>query len=293
MAIDLNKMGYGEPLPPPLLAVQATIAAIRGSEIHSYIQESDNAALLEKDEDGEHAPLLLATLDLSHWTSILFVSTLENGIDTALGRLKEAHELLATLLEKDDLDENEAQNNLRATEDALRAANPHEDWSHRPTPTHNPDAVTPMHPLVEHLNIPDGETATIEDYSDGMQSIQADFELISSDADAGRDPAIPFIPPRTVEVRLNSRSQRSWCLRNINLLAPIPTSVWKVWAHLSDAEVKACDDKALGEESSLSKDGQVIPNAFPLVLYDQRKCPTQPVLLYTKQDIATAAPRHP
>jgi hypothetical protein len=103
------------------------LASISGIEIHDFVQTTDNAALLDKDEDGEHAPFLLSTLDVSHWTSIIFVSTLENGTNKALARLWEAHGLLATLLEKDELDLEEANANISLVEMALRTANPHED----------------------------------------------------------------------------------------------------------------------------------------------------------------------
>ena len=126
---DLTTMGYQDPLLAPAPAVQATLAAIAGPEIHQLIQQSDNEALLDKDEDGEHAPLLLPTLDLSHWTSIMYVSTLDNSAEKALIRLRKAYELLANLLEKDELDLEEATTNIRILETALRAANPHEDWS--------------------------------------------------------------------------------------------------------------------------------------------------------------------
>ena len=33
-----------------------------GSDVHEYVQVIDKEALLDKDEDGEHAPLLLLTL---------------------------------------------------------------------------------------------------------------------------------------------------------------------------------------------------------------------------------------
>jgi hypothetical protein len=59
-------MGYEEPLPASSPTVQATIAAIVGSDIHEYVQITDKEALQDKDEDGEHVPLLLSTLDLSH-----------------------------------------------------------------------------------------------------------------------------------------------------------------------------------------------------------------------------------
>jgi hypothetical protein len=127
-------MGYSKPLLAPSPAVQTTLAPIVGTEIHELIQTTDNIAIIDKDEDGNHAPLLLSTLDLSHWTSILYVSTLENGVEKVLGRLREAHGILANLLEKDEMDEAEANGNTQVVEAVLRLANPHEDWFDRPCP---------------------------------------------------------------------------------------------------------------------------------------------------------------
>jgi hypothetical protein len=120
-------MHYTEPLLAPSPAVQATIASIVGTEIHDMIQTTDNAALQDKDDDGDHTPLFLTTLDLSHWTAIMYVSTLENGVEKALARLREAYGVLANLLEKDEIELEEANSNTRVVETALRAANPHED----------------------------------------------------------------------------------------------------------------------------------------------------------------------
>jgi cellobiose-specific phosphotransferase system component IIA len=288
---DLAELGYGDPLPAPSQAVQATLASIVGPEIHSYVQETDNASLLDKDDDGEHAPLLLSTLDLSHWTSIMYSSTMENGIEKALMRLKEAHSVLAVLLERDELELEEALNNARVVETALRAANTHEDWSDKPHQTRTAKPVNILHPMVGRLNIPLAHKAVIEDYGDSIQSSQMESELASMDS-SGKGPAIPFLPQRTVEVRLNSQSHRTWCLNNINLLAPIPPSVWKVWANLSEADIKTCEDKAANSSSSLTE-AHPINNAFPLALFDHNKCTTTAVLLHAKQDVLTCPPRHP
>jgi hypothetical protein len=284
-------MSYNDPLPAPSPAVQATLSSMVGPEIHSYIQETDNASLLDKDDNGEHAPLLLSTLDLSHWTSIMHVSTLEGGMEKALTRLKEAHSVLAALLEKDEMELEEATNNTRVVETALRAANAHEDWSERPHQTKATEPLNVSHPMVDRLNILDAHKAAIEDYGDSIQSSQLESELASLDA-SSKGPAIPFLPRRTVEVRLSSNSHRTWCLNNINLLAPIPISVWKLWANLSDADVRICEEKALHSTSAMVE-GHAIINAFPLALYEHHKCTTTSIKVHTKQDVLTCPPRHP
>jgi hypothetical protein len=286
----LSELGYNNLLPAPSPAVQATIASIVGPEIHTYVQETDNASLLDKDVDREHAPLLLTTLDLSHWTSILFASTLDNGVEKALTRLREAHAVLAVLLERDELNLEEALSNSRVVETALRAANAHEDWSDRPQQTKVAEPLDVLHPMVGRLNIPHAHKAAIEDYEDSIQSSQMESELASLDA-SGKGPDIPFLPPRTVEVRLNTRSHRTWCLNNINLLAPIPLAVWKVWGNLSEGDMKSCEKKAVNSSSPLIQ-GHAIANAFPLALFDHNKCTTSSVLVHAKQDVLTCPPRH-
>lgn len=165
---DLSGLGYSNSLPAPSPAVQATIASIVGPEVHSYIQETDNTSLLDKDDDGEHAPLLLTTLDLSHWTSIMVASTLENGVEKALTCLREAHSVLAILLEKDEQELEEALNNSRVVETALRTANSHKDWSDRPQQSRAAETLEVLHPMVGRLNIPHAQKAAIEDYGDNI-----------------------------------------------------------------------------------------------------------------------------
>ena len=57
----------------------------------------------------------------------MYVSTLEDGIKKALAHLKEAHSILAALLENDEMELKEATNIMRVVETALRAANLYED----------------------------------------------------------------------------------------------------------------------------------------------------------------------
>lgn len=135
--------------------------------------------------------------------------------------------MLANLLEKDDIDLEEATNNARVVETALRAANPHEDWSDRVAPSKGVDTFLATHPMLNKLNIPDAHKAAIEDYGDSIQSSQLESKLASSDT-ARKGLAIPFVPHRIVEIRFNTRSHHTWGMSNINLLAPIPTSVWKI-----------------------------------------------------------------
>jgi hypothetical protein len=53
--LDLSALGYIDPLPAPSIGVQATIASIVSPEIHELVQTTNNAALIDKDDDGDHA----------------------------------------------------------------------------------------------------------------------------------------------------------------------------------------------------------------------------------------------
>ena len=116
-----------------------------------------------------------------------------------------------------------------------------------------------------------------------------DQELTTAES-AGKGPSIPFMPPRPVEERLNACSHRTWYLCNINLLAPIPVSVWKIWSNLSDSNVKHWESKALSTASQ-SAESHAIANAFPLAMYEHHKCTTTSILLHAKQDVLTCPPR--
>jgi hypothetical protein len=46
---DLLATNYGDPLPAPSPAVQATLISIVGNEIHDFIQSTNRAVLQDKD----------------------------------------------------------------------------------------------------------------------------------------------------------------------------------------------------------------------------------------------------
>ena len=91
------KLGYKDPLFVPSPVVQVILVAIKEPEIHAFIQNIDLFSLVDKDEDGEHTPLLLEVLDFSHWLAIMNAS-LEKKEDGLL-KLSQAHAVLGSLLE--------------------------------------------------------------------------------------------------------------------------------------------------------------------------------------------------
>jgi hypothetical protein len=109
---------------------------------------------------------------------------------------------------------------------------------------------------------------------------------------AEKGPATPFLPERAVEEQLASRSHRTWCLKNINLLAPISLSMWKIWADISDSEAVAYEERALSC-MGMFKEPQVMAHAFPIAIYDHHKCTSSIIKIHAKQDVLTCAPRHP
>lgn len=200
---ELSSLGYTEPLFAPSPVVQATIAAIAEPKIHTFIQTSDLNAHEDRDDDGEPAPMLLSTLDLSHWTTIMLVATEDK--EKGLARLKQAHEVLNVLLDLDEKELEEASRNTRAVEILLKTNNPHENWgdAERPPPatnlTESTAAASPsLHPLLKWFNISRMHQAALEDLSESIQQTQFETERAALEA-SGKGPAIPFLPPRAVE----------------------------------------------------------------------------------------------
>jgi hypothetical protein len=84
-----------------------------------------------------------------------------------------------------------------------------------------------MHPLLNRLNIEQAHKAAIEELSESITYTQTEANRAALEA-TSRGPAIPFLPARAVEDLLNTRSHCTWCLSNINLMAPITIPLWKI-----------------------------------------------------------------
>lgn len=274
----MTALGYDDPLPAPAPAVQATLASLRSPDVHSFIQEKDKAALLDLDEDGEHAPLLLATLDLSQWTLILNI-TIQDSPEKALAQLRVAHAQLADILDWENDALLQAEKDSIAVDAALKAANPHEAAAH-PASFSGPSTTT-NHPFLSGLNIVPAAKAALEDLVETIQSSQAEKDLALLLA-SGKGPVAPFTSARTVEAQVAGKVHRCWGLPNINLLAPISVPMWRTWGNMRAAEVESLRANVV-HGTGILQEGQPIPGAFPLVMFDHQKCSSPKVRILTKQ----------
>ena len=118
---DLQKMGYGQPLPASIPAVQTTIAEIDVPKFHSCVQEMDLAAINDVDDEGVHAPLLLDILDLAAWTSLFVLATVDPVKTVA--RLRSAHTKLSDLMLEDELEAVKSAQLAQKIEVILKLAN--------------------------------------------------------------------------------------------------------------------------------------------------------------------------
>lgn len=185
--------GYLQRLPRYRLR---TMVGIDVREIHEYIQTQDRAALLDRDEDGMHAPLFLTTLDLSQWTLILATEFSKAG--SGLEQLRTAHEQLAKILDFEAEEIEVALHNTTVVEAALKQANPHE-VPKNPTTSLGTSGDTPTgtHPLLGQLIVAPAHKAALEDFSMTIQNTQTEVDmalLISS----GKRRAVPFVPSRSI-----------------------------------------------------------------------------------------------
>lgn len=290
---DLIKLGYNTPLPAPAQAIQAVLACIPSTEVHQFVQTADTTALEETDDEGMHSPLLLLTLDLSQWTSIMVVATVDK--DQGLARLREAHDALYQLLKLDDYELDEALRITRSVEVALKVANPHVEWTNMPSSHTDITGIavekeTQLHPLLSRINIAETDKAAIEDLSECIQTTQMEKEVAALES-RSKGSGIPFTPHRRILEQLNYRGHQMWRTVNCNLEAPIGIPVWKLWTNMTEQEIKTCEERALSCGGTLMMPVEIV-NAFPLNMFDKQKCGTPGVRIQVKNDVQTHAPRH-
>ena len=280
-------MGYGPPLPAPIPAVQTTLSAIDLPELHQYVQESDTAALADCDEEGVHQPLLIDSLDLSLWTSLFVTATTDPN--KTINNVKSAHAKLSDLLMQDEQETTKSIGISSMIEEALKLANTDmlESSSARYITEpgfENTAAASPSHPLLAKLKISSAERSALEDFTDTLNSSQAEKDkqtLVNT-----KGPLVPVKPPRCVELMVADHQHRMWAIGNTNLLAPISILMWKTWGGLSEMELEHCKKQALNNVGVLRAPVDLIP-AFSLNMFEHSKCTTTEVKLHTKQDLPT------
>jgi hypothetical protein len=280
-------MGYGPPLPAPIPAVQTTLSAIDSPEIHQFIQECDTAALTNGDDEGGHAPLLLDSLDLALWTS-LFITATTDPVKT-VANIRSAQTRLGDLLAQDEFEATKSIGVSSMIEETLKLANNDAldaNSSHTAVTIvgEGSGAHSTAHPLLAKLKISSIEMASLEDFTEDINSSQAEKDKQSMINTKG--PLVPVKPPRCVELLVADHHHRMWAIGNTNLLAPISIPMWRIWAGLSDAEIEQCRQQALNNIGVLRAPVDLLP-AFPLNMFEHSKCTTTEVKLHTKQDLPT------
>jgi hypothetical protein len=280
-------MGYGPPLPAPIPAVQTTLSAIDLPELHRFIQENDNTALTNCEDEGGHTPLLLDSLDLALWTSLFVTATTDAG--KTLANIKSAHSRLGDLLVQDELENTRSIGVCSMIEETLKLANCdalEANSSHAVVVSvgEGTGASSTAHPLLAKLKISSVEMSALEDFTEDINSSQAEKEKHTMVNTKG--PLVPVKPPRCVELLVADQQHRMWAIGNTNLLAPISVLMWKTWAGLSDSDVEQCTKQALNNIGVLRAPVDLLP-AFSLNMFEHSKCTTTEVKLHTKQDLPT------
>lgn len=145
---------------------------------------------MDVDDEGEHAPLLVATLDLSQWTLILNL-TMSDSDEKALAQLRVAHTQLADILDWEAEELAQAEKDIILVDAALKEANPHEG-SQKLTTLSGP-STTANHPFLNGLNIAPAQKAALEDLVETIQSSQTEKDLALLMA-SGKGPVVPLTP---------------------------------------------------------------------------------------------------
>lgn len=172
-------MGYGPPLPAPIPAVQTTLSAIDLPEPHQLVQENDTATLVNSDEEGGRIPLLLDSLDLALWTSLFVTATMDPA--RTLANIKSAQTILGDLLVQDEMETTKAIGLCSMIEETLKLAN---NDALEGNSSHS--VVIPVsdgcntnstaHPLLAKLKISSTKMVSLEDFTEDINSSQAEKE---------------------------------------------------------------------------------------------------------------------
>lgn len=277
-------LGYGPPLPAPIPAVQATLTAIDIPEFHTFIQEMDTMTINEADDEGLHTPLLIDSLDFAAWTSLFVLATTDKT--KTVDRLRNAHSKLPELLNEDEQEAERAELLAQKVEAVLKLANEDALGTDAARTFKGPGANpgTDTHPLLAKLKISSTDLSALEDFSEVIQSSQAEKQkhnVVSS-----KGPVVPIRPSRSVELFVAEYQHRMWAVGNTNLLSPISVPMWKAWAGLSSSEVESYKKQAMNNIGVLRAPMDLL-HAFPLAMYDHSKCTTLEVKLHTKHDLST------
>lgn len=236
--------------------------------------------MLDYDEEGDHALLLVSTLDLSQWTLILNL-TIRESTEKVLAQLRTAHSQLADMLDWETDELIQAEKDAIIVDAAIKNANPHE-MSKRTTTLTGPSSAA-NHPFLSGLNIELSQKAALEDLAKTIQTSQAEKDLALLNA-SGKGPVVPFTPPRSVEALVATKVHRCWGLPNINLLAPISIPMWRTWTNMPAEEMESLKAHSIHCTGRI-KEGQPIPGAFPLSMYDHQKCSSSDLRIHTKQAV--------
>jgi hypothetical protein len=199
-------------------------------------------------------------------------------VEKSLEQLKLAETQLADILDWEAKELEVATQNAKLIDAALKKANPHESTKSSST-TAGTSSGSP-HPLFGGIVIPQAQQVALEDLASSIQSSQADIDLALL-VQSGKGLVVPFMPPRSVEYELAMVDNLCWNLPNINLLAPISTHMWRIWATLSMDEIECLKSNVI-HNTGILKDTHHIPSSFSLALFDHKKCASTELKIHTK-----------
>lgn len=154
--------------------------------------------MLDCDEGGDHAPLLISILDFSHKILILKLAMFES-VEKTLSQLKTTHAHLVDTLDCEVKELAQAKKDTVIVDATLKAANTDETSKNATTFVGSSTAANP--PFLSRLNIEPAQKATLEDLVKTIQSSQTGKDLALLLA-SSKGPVVPFIPRCTVEAQV-------------------------------------------------------------------------------------------
>ena len=135
--------------------------------------------------------------------------------------------MLFQILTNDEVDLSDAKRDTTIVEVAIRHANNQVEDVVSLSQLSVPEAGTFTHPFLTNLSVSDAHKAALEDFQESIVTTQIEREQESLVA-TGRHLAVPFVPQRAIEDQMAAKDHRVWATGNMNSLAPLLPSTWRI-----------------------------------------------------------------
>ena len=137
-----------------------------------------------------------------------------------------------------------------------------------------------IYKFFKNLNVSRAPLTAVDDFQDTLTCSQQEEE-IATRVVIGHQLAIPYTMQRAVKDLVEPKDNKIRAIGNINLLAPILPSTWRIWADLRQTEIDESWKHTICGTQFI-KNRTLLLHGFPLYQHDHTKCDIQTFKLHIK-----------